>query len=77
MIAAVFLAAALNAAAAIAPQSGSYWMKTYSLAPYREIWSGDLSVKKVDAALPKIVAVVEKSGEIGRASCRERVCLAV
>lgn len=39
-----------------------YWLKTYSLAPYRETWSGDLSVKKLDAGLPKLVAAVEKEG---------------
>ena len=53
---------AVAAAAAPAPHAKPYWLKTYSLAPYRETWSGDLSVKKLDAALPKISAAVEKGG---------------
>lgn len=66
MIAALLLAAALPARAATAPapvaRPRPYWMKSYSLAPYRETWSGDLSVKKLDAALPKVVSAVEKNG---------------
>lgn len=38
------------------------WLKTYALQPYREIWSGPIEVKKLDAALPKLVAAVEKGG---------------
>ena len=49
-------------AATPAAQTKPYWTKNYSLAPYHETWSGDLSVKKLDAALPKIVAAVEKRG---------------
>ncbi len=64
MITALLLAAALPAAAASAPapRPKPYWIKNYSMAPYRETWSGDLSVKKLDAALSKIVAAVEKNG---------------
>jgi hypothetical protein len=70
MIAALLLAAALPAAAATTPAPAvasaarvkPYWIKNYSMAPYRETWSGDLAVKKLDAALPKIVAAVEKNG---------------
>lgn len=61
MIAALLLAAA-TASAAPAPHAKPYWMKSYSLAPYRETWTGELEVKKVDAALPKLVAAVEKGG---------------
>jgi hypothetical protein len=50
------------ASAAPVPHGKPYWLKTYSLAPYHETWSGDLAVKKIDAALPKIVAAVEKNG---------------
>ena len=53
---------AVAAAAAPVPHAKPYWLKTYSLAPYRETWSGDLSVKKLDAALPKLVAAIEKGG---------------
>jgi hypothetical protein len=61
MIAALLLLASV-AAAAPAPRVRPYWMKTYSLAPYRETWSGELAVKKLDASLPKLVAAVEKGG---------------
>jgi len=59
MIAALLLLA-FSAMAAPAPRAKPYWTKTYSLAPYRETWSGELAVKKLDASLPKIVAAVEK-----------------
>ena len=60
MIAALLFATALTASAA--PHPKPYWIKTYSLAPYQETWTGELEVKKLDAALPKIVAAVEKNG---------------
>ncbi len=50
------------ASAAPAPHAKPYWLKTYSLAPYHETWRGELEVKKLDAALPKVVAVIEKGG---------------
>ncbi len=50
------------ASAAPAPHVRPYWLKIYSLAPYRETWSGELAVKKLDAALPQIVSAVEKNG---------------
>jgi len=50
------------AAASPASHAKPYWLKTYSLAPYRETWSGDIAVKKLDAALPNVVAAVEKGG---------------
>lgn len=53
---------ALSASAAPAPHAKPYWMKNYSLAPYRETWTGELAVKKVDETLPKLVAAVEKNG---------------
>jgi len=53
---------AVFASAAPAPHARPYWLKTYSLAPYRETWSGELAVKKLDAALPKIVSAIEKGG---------------
>lgn len=61
MIAALLLAAAA-ASAAPAPRPKPYWIKQYSLTPYRETWTGELAVKKLDAALPKVVAAVEKGG---------------
>ncbi len=61
MIKALLFLAAL-ASASPAPHAKPYWLKTYSLAPYQETWRGELEVKKLDAALPKVVAAVEKSG---------------
>ncbi|MBI4060239.1 MAG: hypothetical protein HY403_02295 [Elusimicrobia bacterium] len=52
----------LAASVSAAPHAKPYWLKTYSLAPYRETWSGELAVKKLDAALPRVVAAVEKGG---------------
>lgn len=69
MIAALLLLASAAAASSTAPSARPpevrerpYWLKTYSLAPYREAWRSDLSVKKLDAALPKVVAAIEKNG---------------
>jgi hypothetical protein len=56
------LGAAAEPAAAAPPRAKPYWMRTYSLAPYRETWSGALEVKKLDAAVPKVVAAVEQNG---------------
>lgn len=56
----LFLAAA--ASAAPVPHSKPYWLKTYSLAPYRETWTGGLEVKKLEAALPKLIGAVESGG---------------
>lgn len=53
---------AVSASAAPAPHAKPYWMKTYSLAPYRETWTGALAVKKLDDALPKVQDAVEKGG---------------
>lgn len=53
---------AVAAAAAPAPRAGPYWLKIYSTAPYHETWSGDLAVKNLDAAVPKVSAAVEKNG---------------
>jgi len=66
MIAALLLLA-VSAAAAPAPgpkaqHARPYWLKTYALAPYHETWSGALAVKKLDAALPKVIAAIEKGG---------------
>ena len=62
MIELATLLLAVSAAAAPAPRVKPYWLKTYSLAPYHETWSGEISVKTLSAALPKVVAAVEKSG---------------
>lgn len=56
----LLLAAAASAASA--PRARPYWLKTYPLAPYRETWRGTLSVKKLDAALPKVIAAIEAGG---------------
>ena len=60
--AATFVAAPSAAAAAPSPQARPYWLKTYAQSPYRETWSGELSVKTLAAAMPKVVAAVEKGG---------------
>lgn len=62
MIKLASLLLAVAAAAAPSPQARPYWLKTYAQSPYRETWSGDLAVKKLDAAMPKVVAAVEKGG---------------
>lgn len=61
MIAALLLVA-VAASAAPAPHAKPYWMKTYSLAPYRETWTGSLAVKTLADALPQVEAAVAKSG---------------
>ena len=49
----------------VAPRSGEpYWFKTYSTAPYKEIWSAELTVKNLDAGLPKVVEAIQKSGGV-------------
>jgi hypothetical protein len=58
-LALVFLAAAV---AAPVPHGRPYWLKTYSQSPYRETWSGEISVKTLSVAVPKVVSAVEKSG---------------
>jgi hypothetical protein len=43
--------------------SGSpYWFKTYSTAPYKEIWTGELALKDFTLGLPKAVAAISASG---------------
>jgi hypothetical protein len=47
----------------VAPQHAEpYWFKTYSTAPYKEIWTAELVVKNLEQGLPKIVAAIEKDG---------------
>jgi hypothetical protein len=60
MIAAFLLLAA--AASAAPAHERPYWLKTYTLSPYHETWTGDLAVKDLRAARPKVVAAVEKNG---------------
>lgn len=59
---ALALVLALSAAAAPAPRAKPYWIKNYPMTAYRETWTSELAVKKLDAAMPKIVAAVEKDG---------------
>ena len=60
MISALLLAVALPVTAA--PHAKPYWIKMYSLAPYQETWTGDLTVKKLDESVPKVVAAIESNG---------------
>src|ERR1041384_6711658 len=39
-----------------------YWLKLYSTAPRLEYWVGELTVKRLDDDLPRIVAAVAKEG---------------
>jgi hypothetical protein len=49
----------------VAPRNGEpYWFKSYSTAPYKEIWSAELTVKNLDAGLPKIVEAIQKNGGV-------------
>jgi hypothetical protein len=57
------LSAATGPSFDVAPTPGEpYWFKTYSTAPYKEIWSAELVVKNLDGELPKIVAAIQKNG---------------
>lgn len=60
MIAALLLLAAAASAAPVARER-PYWTKQYPLTPYQETWTGALAVKTLDAALPKVVAAVERN----------------
>ena len=64
---AVVVALAAFAGAAPKPPSGSrtggpYWFKTYSTAPYAEIWTGDLALEDFARGLPKVVKAIEANG---------------
>ena len=39
-----------------------YWFKTYSTAPYKEIWTGDLVLKNFASDMPKAVKAIEANG---------------
>jgi hypothetical protein len=39
-----------------------YWFKTYSTAPYAEIWTGDLALKNFAKDLPNVVKAIEANG---------------
>jgi hypothetical protein len=39
-----------------------YWFKTYSTAPYAEIWTGDLALKNFAGDLPKVLKAIEANG---------------
>ncbi len=41
-----------------------YWFKSYSTAPYREIWTGDLALKNFGRDLPKVVKAIEANGGV-------------
>lgn len=58
----------LSGAALAAPDPGAprpseaYWLKIYSTAPIREFWTGTLTLKDPDAALPKALKAIEAEG---------------
>ena len=39
-----------------------YWFKTYSTAPYSEIWTGELALKNFARDLPEVVKAIEANG---------------
>ncbi len=41
-----------------------YWFKTYSTAPYKEIWTGDLALKDFAGGLKKAVAAIQAGGGV-------------
>jgi hypothetical protein len=46
-----------------APRTGDpYWFRTYSTAPYKEVWTAALALKDYTRDLPKVQAAVEASG---------------
>ena len=48
---------------AAAPMTGAaYWFKTYSTAPYKEAWNGELAATKFSRDLPKILAAIKANG---------------
>lgn len=55
------LALLLAVSAAAAPDK-PHWIKNYPMTAYRETWTSELAVKKLDEAMPKVVAAVEKNG---------------
>jgi hypothetical protein len=56
---AVFLA--LGVRPLQAAPSKEYWLRNYSLSPYGQYWTLTLSVKDLDADLPKILDAISKS----------------
>lgn len=38
------------------------WLKAYPVTPFREFWTGDLTVKSLDKSVPAIVEAAEKAG---------------
>ena len=50
-----------NRPTSAAPQT-PYWFKTYSTAPYKETWTGVLSVRSFDADLAHVLQAIDKAG---------------
>ncbi len=46
----------------VAPARAADWLKTYAASPLKEIWSTELSVRKVDTDGLKAVQAVQKAG---------------
>lgn len=38
------------------------WLKAYPVTPFREFWTGELTVKSLDKAIPAVVEAAEKDG---------------
>lgn len=61
----VLTAASLGAAETKAPPPADkppVWLKTYTLSPYKQIWSTQVTVRKLDKDFPKLVDAVKKNG---------------
>jgi hypothetical protein len=63
---AVFVSAETPPPEAFNPHSGNpYWLRIYSTAPYREFWTGELTLKRYSRSLPKVVAAIKAAhGEL-------------
>ncbi|MDE2492109.1 MAG: hypothetical protein KGM24_14770 [Elusimicrobia bacterium] len=48
------------------PRSGNpYWLRIYSTAPYKEFWTGELTLKRYARGLPKVIAAIKDAhGEL-------------
>jgi hypothetical protein len=58
----VSLAHAASQADFIPARREPNWLKAYPVTPFREFWTGELTVKSLDRAIPALVEAAEKDG---------------
>lgn len=61
----LLLLSALAAAQTKTPppaEKPAVWLKSYTLSPYKQIWSTQVTVRSIDKAFPKLVDAVKKNG---------------